>query len=441
MPELFDPVLVKTLQRDQEALATSAVPIVTVSASFKEDLKGMYGFPEDDSIPDVVFSRAHYSMALALATSAWGRSIDAKKAWIFDPTNYVSHQDWRSILLTELVGKTIARHSILKSVKDLIDRFGRKKLPILDSITPPLLFATSEVKQPILSLHIAAGNILAAQGKTVLQVITDPHVRADYLQFAEAKNMQYCVFDEQTKQDFLEKAALLELKVDPAKITVTGPPVDPRIIAAGKKKQPWRSGPLNVCITTGGLGTNKSEILKILRQLMPELRRRPSPYRVLVYAGTQSDIAEAVLALASEERVTAGELEDSDAKLRVIYHSQIVDANEQLTRYGFPWAHCMITKPSGDMAYDAAASGSCILTLAEWGEWEDVIREVFVQRGIARAAITDHIVTQLESLTATTSKPHSWVERAQLNAFNLDPLFRSGSANILKTYQKLAKQA
>ena len=440
MPDLFDPLLVKTMQHDQKALAASALPIVTVSASFKEDLKGMYGFPEDESIPDVVFSRAHYSMALALATSAWGRSIDAKKAWIFDPTNYVSSHDWQGIALTEFVGKTIARHSMLKTVKDLIDRFGRKKLPILDSITPPLLFATSEVKQPILSLHIAAGNILAAQGNTVLQVITDPHVRADYLQFAEAKNMLYCVFDEQTKQDFLEKAALLELKVDPAKIVVTGPPVDPRIIAAGKKKQSWRSGPLNLCITTGGLGTNKGEILKILRQLMPELRRRPSPYRVLVYAGTQLDIAEAVQELAREERVAVGKLEEKQANLRVIYHPQIVDANEQLILHGFPWAHGFITKPSGDMAYDAAASGSFILTLAEWGEWEEVIREVFAQRGIARAAITDHIVTQLESLTATTGKPHSWIERAQLNAFNLDPLFRNGSQNILKTYKKLAKQ-
>ncbi len=437
MPELFDTALVATLGKDQEALATTDLPIITVSASYKEDLKGEYGYPENETTPDVVFSRAHYSMALAIATTAWGKTLNSKKAWIVDPTNYVSHKDWNSIKLTEIIGKTIARHPLLKTLKDIVDRFGRQKLPILDSISPPLLYVTRTTTQPILSLHIAAGNILVKQGKTVLQVITDPHVRTDYLEHAENPRMSYCVFDEKTKQDFLEKAALLELKVDPRKVTVTGPPVDPRILTAARKKNPWRSGPLHLCITTGGLGTNKDEILRMLEQFLPELRRRPSQYKLLIYAGTQKDIADAVIEQAREARVPLSELSDTSGVLRVMYHPQIVDANELLLSYGFPWAHGYITKPSGDMAYDAALSGGFILTLAEWGEWEEVIREVFEQKGISRVAQVENIITQLESLTSSAGKAQSWVERAQLAAFNLEPLFKNGTQEIIRTYKAL----
>ena len=75
---------------------------------------------------------------------------------------------------------------------------------------------------------------MAGQGKTVLQVITDPHVRDEYLDHAEKKNMHYCVFDERTQFELLEKAKLSDKDLDPQRISVTGPPVDPRIVAARK---------------------------------------------------------------------------------------------------------------------------------------------------------------------------------------------------------------
>ena len=118
MPELFDPYLVETFKKDRKFLETTKIPIITVSASYKEDLKKSHGFPNNDAIEDVVFSRAHYSMALGVAIKIWGEKIDAKKAWIVDPTNYVSHKNWSSIEITELVGKTLARHPLLKKIKD-----------------------------------------------------------------------------------------------------------------------------------------------------------------------------------------------------------------------------------------------------------------------------------------------------------------------------------
>jgi len=440
MPDLLDPVLVKTFAKDKQYLEDTKLPIITVSASFKEDIKGFHGLPEDETIPDIVFSRAHYSMAVGIASQAWGKTMDYKKAWIVDPTNYVSHGDWKSIQLTEIIGKTLARHRYLKLLKDSVDKFGRNRLPILDSITPPLLHLTQHIKRPILSLHIATGNILAGLGKTVLQVITDPHVRYDYLIHAEKANMFFCVFDQKTKQDLLEKAALIDKKVDPKRIFVTGPPVDPRVVGIRKNKKAWRSGPLKLCITTGGLGTNKDEILQLLAHLLPELRRHRPDYRLIIYTATHQDISTAVGKLAKSMHVKISPIEDRRAKLRIIYHPQIVDANELLITYGFPWADGFITKPSGDMAYDAVAAGCFLLTLQEWGEWEYVIREIFETKGISRSAVIDQIAIQLATLTNAEGKAQSWVELAMLNAHKIDKLFLEGSRQIIATYQGLKQR-
>ncbi|HYD34754.1 MAG TPA: hypothetical protein VD999_01665 [Vitreimonas sp.] len=430
MPRL-DPQLEALLEQDKLHLENTQIPMVTVSATFREDLKGWYGLAEDDNIPDVVLSRAHFSMAMGVAIEAWGKKVNPDKAWLVDPTNYVSSRDWKSLQLTQSVGRLLARQPLLKMVKDVIDRFGRQKLPILKSITPPIVHLFERVDKPVLSLHIAAGNILVEHGKHVIQVITDPHVRDDYLTNADNSRITFCVFDDRTKLEFLEKAAVRGLKVDPDKVIVTGPPLDPRVREQRFHKSAWKGHrPLRLCITTGGLGTNKDEIHRILEQMLPELRRQHPLYQILVYAGTQTDIAKMSRDLAHQHRVKIGGQSDARALFRILYHPQIVDANELLIEYGFPWADGFISKPSGDMAYDAAAAGCFLLTLAEWGEWEHNIREIFVQKGIAQKAETDHIVAQLSVLTQRIDDSN-WVENAQCAALEIDELFLNGSQKIL----------
>lgn len=439
MSKLLDPILEKAFSQDKNNLEQTQIPIITVSAAYKEDVKGMFGYPEDETITDVVFSRAHYSMAAGVAIQAWGKTMKPQKAWVVDPTNYVSHKNWGSIELTEDIGKLLARQPLLKRLKDFVDKFGRSKLPILSSITPPLFHLTEDITRPILSFHIASGNILAEQGKAIVQMITDPHVRDEYLNNADRDNFYLLVFDENTKTEVLEKAKILQKKVDPKRVIVTGPPVDPRIIAAKKGKRPWRNGPLKLLITTGGLGTNKKEIKQILQQLLPHLRKRPHPYQLIVYAGTHQDIYDMAIEMAENEHISVSKNNITDAKFRVLHHPQIVDANELLIKFGFSWADGFISKPSGDMAYDAATSGSFLLTLQEWGEWEHNIREIFEQLGIARKAEINHIVPQLEALTQAQGKTQSWVEQAMRNAINIDKLYLEGAKNILAAYQKIAK--
>lgn len=432
MPELFDKFLIQSLKKDKQLLETTQIPTITVSAAYREDLKRVHGYPDDDTIPDIVFSRAHYSMAAGIAVQAWGKKVSPEKMWVVDPTNYVSRKQWSSILLTENIGKILARHSFLKLLKDIVDKFGRSKLPILKSITPPLLHLTENINCPILSLHIAAGNILAGQGKKIVQVITDPHVRDEYVFNADQANIKFCVFDEQTKTEFLEKAALLGKEANPDRIIVTGPPVDPRIIECRKKKHPWRSGCLNLCLTTGGLGTNSKEMMEVVKQLFPLLKNTNCSFKLLVYTGTHKDIHDEIVQIAKENKVKIGKNNDKQAKIRVFYHPQLVDANEYLINYAFPWAHGFISKPSGDMAYDAAASGSFLLTLDEWGEWEERIREVFEQLDISRIALTENIAAQLRVLTSAQGKSQSWVEKAMNNAQKIDPLFLNGSKEIIR---------
>lgn len=436
MPELFDKFLVKSFKKDKDLLEKSEIPTVTVSAAYREDIKRIHGYPDNETTPDVVFSRAHYSMAAGIAVYVWSKKIDPKKMWVVDPTNYVSHKQWSSILLTENIGKILARHKFLKLLKDIVDKFGRSKLPILKSITPPLLHLTENINYPILSLHIVAGNILVGQGKRVIQVITDPHVRDEYVFNADKENMIFCVFDEQTKTEYLEKAALMGKQADPDRVIVTGPPVDPRVIACRKNKLPWRNGCLNLCLTTGGLGTNSQEMMEVVQQLIPKLKKANCRFKLLVYTGTHKDIYKEIVNVAKENKVAIGKNDNLEAKIRILYHPQLVDANELLLKYAFPWAHGFITKPSGDMAYDAAASGSFILTLDEWGEWEERIREVFEQLEISRIALTENIAAQLQVLTSAQGKAQSWVEKAMINAQKIDPLFLNGAKEIVKVVKK-----
>lgn len=440
MSALFDSALSKLLEKDRRYLENTDLPIITVSATFREDLKRLHGYPDDNTIPDVVLSRAHYSMALAVAATTWMTRIDPKTAWIVDPTNYVSRRNWLTLKLTENLGRTLARHSWLKRIKDFLDQFARQRMPIIDSITPPLLYLTQEIKKPILSLHITAGNVLASQGKTVFQIITDPHVRYDYLENAHLPNLYYGVFNEDTALELQEKSQALGHELPPDRVLVTGPPVDPRIVKARNHKQPWRNGPLKLCLATGGLGTNFQEIKLILEQILPTLKnyQRQPLCQLLVYAGTQRDFYQMTTELANKHQVEVGQLPETDALLRAIHHPQIMDANEQLIHYGFSWADGFITKPSGDMAYDAVAAGCFLLTLKEWGEWEVKIREIFEQKGIARQAQADHIIPQLEVLTNSQDKPSSWIERAMLTAHQIDSQFLKGSQQIVKNYRWLA---
>jgi hypothetical protein len=440
---LNDSTLEKVFEQDRKNLEQTQVPIITVSASFKEDVKGSFGYKEDETINDVVFSRAHYSMAAGIAEEAWGKEIDAEKAWIVDPTNYVSQKNWGSIELTEDIGKLLARQPLLKKLKDFVDQFGRSKLPILASITPPLMHLAKNIKKPILSFHIASGNILAKKGKTIVQMITDPHVREEYVNNADKENFYLLVFDENTKKEVLEKSEKLGKKVDPNRVIVTGPPIDPRIIAASENKKIWKKGTnLKITLTTGGLGTNKKEMGKILDQLLPELRKKDNKYEVLVYAGTHKDIYDMVLEMAKKEHVQVAGATEKNAKLRVIHHPQIVDANEMLIKYAFPWSDLFISKPSGDMAYDAVACGAALLTLAEWGEWEHNIRVKFEGHEISREADVKHIVRQLEEITNSAPDEKPWVEQAQSKAKTIDEqdkYFKIGAKNILKAYKEIKK--
>jgi len=439
MADHIDPHLTDLLELDKQRLESSQLPIITVSGTFTEDLKRLSGLPFNETDHDVVYSRAHFSMALAIATEAWGHSIDPQMAWMVDPTNHVDSKDWLKIQLTETIGKTLARHSFLKKLKDIVDQFGRNKLPILKAIEPSLLHLTSDLTQPILSLHIAVGNIIAPTGRQVVQVVTDPHVRYDYLNYAQLPTMTFCVFDQKTKTEFLEKAALADKKVDPDRVIVTGPPIDRRIIAAGIAKRTWQpTHPLRLCITTGGLGTNKAEIEQLLTQLLPQLQHRASAYQLVVYAGTQSDIANMVKNLAEQHHVALGDLADTKAHLRLIYHPQIMDANEALITYGFPWADGFISKPSGDMAYDAVGSGAFLLTLQEWGDWELNVRAVFEQLEVSRPAQVSHILAQLQALTDTTHQD-SWVASAMKKTQQLDSPFLEGAQRIISTVRNVKK--
>jgi hypothetical protein len=44
-------------------------------------------------------------MAMGIAVQAWGDKISPQKAWLVDSTNYVSNQAFRSVIMTNEIGK------------------------------------------------------------------------------------------------------------------------------------------------------------------------------------------------------------------------------------------------------------------------------------------------------------------------------------------------
>ena len=426
----------KTAHEERHLLETVEIPIVTVSATFKETLIKEFGETQDEITPDVTFSRAHYSMANALVVAA---TKNRKTFWMIDPTNYVSARDWPKIMFTQRMGRLIARSPLLKELKDLMDTRLRNQLPLTGAIREPLTYVTGRVERPIISLHYEAGNILLENGKTVLQVVTDPHVRPQYLTHADNPKLAWAVFDEMTKSRLIELGFILGHKIDEKRVTVTGCPVDPRIVLKDKNTaiRGYKHRPLRLAITTGGLGTNKNEIESLLVHLAPAIKK--GEVHIAAYSGVHEDFQSMFVAFARTHNIKIGETTDTQSSFRIFHGNDIVEANELLLDYVFPWADGFISKPSGDMAYEAIAAGCFLLTLHPWGEWEENIRAYTEALGVSLRADIDNILSQLKAITTMpVSKNKPWVEIALEKAQKHAKQTSQGAFNILKLHRKLS---
>ena len=411
------------------------IPVVTVSATFKTELEREFGELTTGETRDVTFSRAHYSMANAIVVAAGQLK---KSFWLVDPTNFVTARDWPKILFTESMGRVIARSPLLKDLKDLMDTRVRNQLPLTAAIREPLTYVTGRVSRPLISLHYEAGNILLENGKTVLQVVTDPQVRPQYVTHASNPKLSWAVFDEKTKAELIELAYVMGTKVDERRVTVTGCPVDPRLGGRGTAKSTtaFRHRPLRLAVTTGGLGTNKAEIEAVLHALTPALKH--DHVAISAYAGVHDDFLHLFTQYAREHGIAVGESSDVHARFRIFRGDDVVSANELLLSHIFPWADGFITKPSGDMAYEAVAAGCFLLTLRPWGPWEENIRQYFEERGVSIRTRPKDMLAQFTALTTIPlehGKP--WVELALERTKKLQKPLSRGAFNILETYRKL----
>lgn len=430
-PSINELDLPNTLAADKKRLQEVDVPIVTTSASFRSDIFKSFGEKSNLRDRDIVFSRGHFSMSVALLQESHELGLSS---WLIDPINYVSKADWNKLKTIVFIGQLIAKFPFLKHVKDSTDALTRGNLPITRAITKPLLFATAEDDTPIISVHYETGNILAKTGRTVLQVVTDPHIRPQYLREAGRKNITFAVFNTETKKEFLQKTKAGGVDLEGNRIVVTGPPVDPRVVRARKKKSTdsIKQRPLRLAITTGGLGQNSDEIQGCLKSLAEKVKN--GEYQLILYASTLPRFKEMYEDFAKSINVSSEVLDDESAPIRMIYSTSVVEANQKLIEYAFSWADGFITKPSGDMAYDAAAAGCFILSLSPWGTWEKNVQKIFSNLSILKEADSQNLSKQLEEL-----EKDGWLHAAINNALKIDKLFLNGAKNIVELQQRLAK--
>ncbi len=424
-PEELD--LKRAILHERNLLKNAQVPILTISATYRKELADKYRTVAHAG-SDVVFSRAHFSMAEAVREAA---DEMGKRTQLSDPTNFVSQKDWASIEFTETSGKIMARYKPLKWLKDKLDTIIRNQLPISKATLEPLEYLAEEVSCPIISLHYEVGNVLARFNRRVIQVVTDPHVRPQYLDCLPCNQITYCLFDEETRDYFLVEAERQKKRVTEDQLVVTGPPVDPRICRIGKSKKKIEKGkPINLAVCTGGLGTNLSEIKKLLDQWAP-LLQPPEKIRLFLYAGTHRDFRNYFEDYAKKQNLRVGNLDDETADIRILYEDSIIDANNNLIKYMFPWAHGVVTKPSGDMAYDAAAAGCFLLFLEPWGVWEENIQDRFSKRKIGFDLRLD---CHYQNSFSDWSENPKFI-KALDNAYKLPKIFREGAKNIVKLQQ------
>jgi hypothetical protein len=153
---------------------------------------------------------------------------------------------------------------------------------------------------------------------------------------------------------------------------------------------------LRLAITTGGLGTNKDEIIELLTGLSSVIKK--GEVHIAAYAGVHEDFLAMFTTFARVHHIKIGDINDPQAPFRIFHGNDIVDANELLLDHIFPWADGFISKPSGDMAYEAVAAGCFLLTLRPWGQWEENIRAVTEGMGVSIRADVDNIGAQLKAI-------------------------------------------
>lgn len=431
-PNITELDLPKTLEADKKQLQNVQVPIVTTSASFRTDIAKSFGEKSFLSDHDIVFSRGHFSMSIALLQQAHELGLSS---WLIDPVNYVTKSDWNKLKTVVFIGQLVAKFPFLKQIKDQTDALTRGNLPVAAAITKPLLYATAEDDTPIISVHYETGNILAKTGRTVLQVVTDPQIRPQYLMEAGRKNITFAVFNQETKGELLDKAKEKEIALEEDRIIVTGPPVDPRVVKARKKKNAtaFKNRPLRIAITTGGLGQNSDEIRNCLKSLREKVKN--GQVQLILYASTLPQFKEEYDNFAKSVGINMpAQVDDESASVRVIYSTSVVEANQSLIEHAFAWADGFITKPSGDMAYDAIGAGCFILSLSPWGTWEENVQKIFTNLSVLKVVDSEHLSEQLDEL-----KSSGWIYAAINNALKIDKLFLNGAKNIVELQQRLAQ--
>ena len=201
-----------------------------------------------------------------------------------------------------------------------------------------------------------------------------------------------------------------------------------------KSVQNLNSRPLRLAITTGGTGTNKPEIKAVLDSLIPRLKGRETTLQLLLYAGTHPDFKRIYTRFARDCGIKPAPLKDKNARIRIIYGDHLMQANQLLTKHMFPWADLVMCKPSGDMAYDAAAAGCGLIFLNPLGPWEEAIQSRFTKLKVGTdLPDPENFATQLVELEK------KWVPQAVHSALTLPSLYLQGATNIIKALKKVKR--
>ncbi len=412
----------KDVKQAQEKLAKADIPVITIAGS-----------------PQIggYLTMAHDSMMQAFLEAAEDKGI---KAYGLDVLDFLTTEEERKgildmaklprIVVRTEMGSRLLHNPIVQKLRGGLgfeEVLKDKILKLIDKVSKDKVIVT---------YHYGTAKTLVEAGYKVMIAVTDPSVELThngYFDFLTSENKErvfYGTMDKATKEWFVK-----EINVFEKNIKEVGCFVSPQMIKAGKEKIKNRdvrwekctkgNEKFHISLFTGGLGTNFWEMRDAVLNFLCMLCK--DKITVDVFFNTNSDLDKHL----NDVLKKVGCDEDIN-----IFSSKDKDKLNKKSIEIFKKSDLVLTKPSGDKAFEAIASGAIPLFLFPLHPHEVVIREYVMNGGVGEIAKIEDLKEQVESILFNKKKFTSQVYKTQ-NMENKNPIKLDGVNNLLKYWQEI----
>jgi len=412
----------KDVKEVQDKLAKADIPVITIAGSVQ-----IGGY----------LTMAHDSMMQAFLEAAENKKIEAYGVDVLD--YLTTEKERKGILDMAKLPRIVVRTEMgSRLLHNPIVQKLRGGLGFEEVLKDKILKLVDKVSKDkvIVTYHYGTAKTLVEAGYKVLVAVTDPSVELThngYFDFLNSENKDrvfYGTMDKETKDWFIK-----EIGIPKKNIKEVGCFVSPKIIKAGSKKIKNREKRWEECtqgeerfhisLFTGGLGTNFWEMRDAVLNLVPLLC--DEKITIDVFFNTNTDL----------DKHLKDVLKKVCCKEKISIFSSI--DKEELNNKSieiFKKTDLVLTKPSGDKAFEALASAAIPLFLFPLHPHEIMIREYVMNGGVGEIAKIEDLKKQIEKILSNKQMFTKQIYQTH-NINNKNAIKLDGVSNLLQFWQQL----